>query len=232
MDDERRLESYLMEAKAEEDEEDEDDEDEDFEGIELNLTLDILPRHAITDAGAATASVPVLSPAEEARIRETVALEKAELDQLCKRLDKTPYREDLNSLAARVGAETVLRVICCLEKPQDPFSSDMYRVMSKNLEHFKRALKSGSSFSGDAGEGGGGADDDDEDLPTNFMDPISLRLLNDPVIAADGHTYESECLSMIYTASRPLLAVWILFSCSPPQGRALPHGCRCIPRPR
>ena len=102
----------------------------------------------------------------------------------------------------------------------EPRRTAMFRTISRNVGRFVQFFEDEGSAQDDGGEGcvvgsegaGGltamGGYEDQGDVPKAFQCPITCELLADPVIAADGHTYERDAIGawLAVRASSPMCA--------------------------
>ena len=72
-----------------------------------------------------------------------------------------------------------------MQNGEYPRDNKTFRVISKYYSRFVILLMEQEEETA-----GGGDDVDDQVVPHEFMCPITRELLNDPVVAADGFTYE------------------------------------------
>ena len=106
-------------------------------------------------------------------------------------LTNKPYFAELQRLAKTYGAELVLRELCMLENWEQPRESDLFNAFSLHLQDFLLLIDDDAAIAGPGGDSDAAAVTDIEDyIPKEFLCPISHELMQDPVRAADGQTYE------------------------------------------
>ena len=137
------------------------------------------------------------------RVAKKAAAHKREQEDLVRQLKNMPCYGELRELSEVHGAEEVLQELCIVAgKLLDPYDTALYQAIPRNVDLFVDLLESPDNANGngdDDGNVGGGAAAfadavDSDDVPRAFTCPITCALLGDPVLAADGHSYERAAL--------------------------------------
>ena len=105
-------------------------------------------------------------------------------------LTNKPYFAELQRLAKAYGTELVLRELCMLESWEQPRESDLFHAISLHLQDFLLLIDDDAATAGPGGDSHAALTDIEDYIPKEFLCPISHELMQDPVRAADGQTYE------------------------------------------
>ena len=89
-----------------------------------------------------------------------------------------------------------MRELCEQDSPVDPRESRFYAVFSRHHREIESILED------DDDEEVGAGDDDDDDMPSAFRCPITFAPMFDPVVAADGHSYDRTALQQWFERGR------------------------------
>ena len=165
--------------------------DSDTDGDDTDGTAEADGEDAEVDEGARRASAAV---AAQAAAR--VAAARREFDEVTKVLTTLPFFHLLRAAAAEVGGDLVMRELCEQDSPVDPRESRFYAVFSRHHREIESILED------DDDEEVGAGDDDDDDMPSAFRCPITFAPMFDPVVAADGHSYDRTALQQWFERGR------------------------------
>ena len=184
--------SYKSEEEWETEDEEEDDlysKEEDEEGDGFN---------GLVAGGGGGDGLSVDELAAQ-RVAKKAAAHKRQQTDLVRQLKNMPCYGELRELSEMHGAEDVLKELCIVAgKLLDPYDTALYKAISRNVDLFVELLESSDNGNDNGNVGGGAAAFadavDSNDVPRAFTCPITCALLGDPVLAADGHSYERAAL--------------------------------------
>lgn len=102
----------------------------------------------------------------------------------------------LKDLADKYTVELVMREICRLDSWENIYQSEAYRSFQIFYERFAEIIMRDSSLKT-------ANDSTNDEVPLDFICPISRELIHDPVTAADGFTYERKNTTEWFSRTGP-----------------------------
>ena len=117
-------------------------------------------------------------------------------EKMSKKLLSCYSKKLLKDLADKYTVEMVMREICRLDSWENIYQSEAYRLFQIFYDRFAEIIMRDSSLKTSN-------DSTSDEIPIDFICPITRELIHDPVIASDGFTYERKSINEWFSRIGP-----------------------------